>query len=96
MNDQDYSMDTLLEEVREAVRDAVKEVGEDYDEDDLAWAIADSFVPIFTYDVLQYALHNVDLALAYEQEAVDTIYAVALEEIENIHNETGTTNENEG
>ena len=110
MNEQDYSMGALLEVVREAVRDAVSEAGKDYDEDELAWEIAESFVPIYNYDVLQYAIHNLDLALTvpdsqpYEQDAVgiitanmfDECYAVALEEIENIRNETGTRNESEG
>ena len=107
MNDKDYSMDALLEEVREAVRDAVSEAGEDYDAEELAWEIADSFEPIYDYDALQYAIKNIYLATntpgssPKEDNAIgfilaniyDECHAVVLEDLEIIRNETGTTNE---
>tara|TARA_R110001583_G_scaffold61477_1_gene181574 strand:+ start:165 stop:467 length:303 start_codon:yes stop_codon:yes gene_type:complete len=54
--------------IKEAIEDLQEEIKKDYTEnyDDLISEIADNNLPIYTYDLLQYASNNFDLILPNE------------------------------
>ena len=54
--------------IKEAIEDLQEEIKKDYTEnyDDLISEIADNNIPIYTYDLLQYASNNFDLILPNE------------------------------
>ena len=59
-----YYTEDLIEEAIEDLQDRIqwcKEEKEDYEIDDLISEIADNNIPIYTYDLLQYASNNFDL-----------------------------------
>ena len=58
-----YTRD-LIEEAIDELQDRIQwceEEKEDYETDDLISEIADNNIPIYTYDLLQYASNNFDL-----------------------------------
>ena len=58
-----YTRD-LIEEAIDELQDRIqwcKEEKEEYYEDDLISEVADNNIPIYTYDLLQYASNNFDL-----------------------------------
>ena len=59
-----YYTEDLIEEAIEDLQDRIqwcKEEKEDYEIDDLISETADNNIPIYTYDLLQYASNNFDL-----------------------------------
>ena len=59
-----YYTEDLIEGAIEELKDRIQEEKEDYLEnsnDDLISEIADNNIPIYTYDLLQYASNNFDL-----------------------------------
>ena len=59
-----YYTEDLIEGAIEELKDRIqwcKEEEEDYEIDDLISEIADNNIPIYTYDLLQYASNNFDL-----------------------------------
>ena len=53
-------IEEAIEELEEQIQWCEKEK-EEYDQDDLISEIADNNIPIYTYDLLQYASNNFDL-----------------------------------
>ena len=59
-----YYMQDLYDQATDDLDDRIawyKEEKEDYEIDDLIHEIADNNIPIYTYDLLQYASNNFDL-----------------------------------
>ena len=59
-----YCTEDLIEGAIEELKDRIqwcKEEKEDFEIDDLISEIADNNIPIYTYDLLQYASNNFDL-----------------------------------
>ena len=59
-----YHMQELYDQAIEDLDDRIawcKEEKEEYETDDLIHEIADNNIPIYTYDLLQYASNNFDL-----------------------------------
>ena len=68
-----YYTEDIKESAIEDLEERIKwceEEKEDYDTDDLIPEIADNNIPIYTYDLLQYASNNFDLI----QEPENNIY----------------------
>ena len=59
-----------IEELKERIEWYEKEE-ESYDEDDLIHEVADNNIPIYTYDLLQYASNNFDLIYANDLAGED-------------------------
>jgi len=59
-----YQMQELYDQATDDLDDRIKwceEEKEDYEIDDLITEVADNNIPIYTYDLLQYASNNFDL-----------------------------------
>ena len=59
-----YYLSELQREAREELEDQIKwyeKEEEEYDKDDLIAEVSDNNIPIYTYDLLQYASNNFDL-----------------------------------
>lgn len=61
----DYSMQQLERDVAEEVRGRADELRQETYPEDMVMELADGWVPIYTYDILQYAAN--DLALAVDE-----------------------------
>ena len=100
-----YYTEDLVEGTIEELEDRLKwnkENKEDQDTDDLIHEIADNNIPIYTYDLLQYASNNFDLLeqndLVNDQPDVISIiqaniYEILTEELYNYINEKEKENE---
>jgi hypothetical protein len=100
-----YYTEDLKESAIEELQDRIKwceEEKEDYDIDDLIPEVADNNIPIYTYDLLQYASNNFDLIEPSELCSDDpsviniiqaNIYEILTEELYNYINEKEEENE---
>ena len=94
-------IDCAIEDLQDRIQ-WCKEEKEDYEIDDLIHEIADNNIPIYTYDLLQYASNNFDLLeqndLVNDQPDVISIiqaniYEILTEELYNYINEKEKENE---
>ena len=78
-----YQMQEIYDQATDDIDDRIKwceEEKEDYDIDDLITEIADNNIPIYTYDLLQYASNNFDLIYKNElcSEDADCIQIITM------------------
>ena len=56
-----YYTEDLIERAIDELQDRLKEEEKGYEPDDIIAEVADNNIPIYTYDLLQYASNNFDL-----------------------------------